>query len=62
MNIKLTKLSLKNFKGIKELDINFANVTSIKGANATGKTTIVHSCGCYSERIAKIERILTLRH
>lgn len=41
MNIKLTKLALKNFKGIKELDINFANVTSIKGANATGKTTIV---------------------
>lgn len=41
MNIKLTKLSLNNFKGIKELDIDFGDVTSIKGANATGKTTIV---------------------
>jgi len=41
MKIKLLKLSLKNFKGIKEFDIKFANVTEIRGTNATGKTTIV---------------------
>lgn len=41
MRINLLKLSLKNFKGIKELDINFGDVTEIRGANATGKTTIV---------------------
>ncbi len=40
MNIKLKKLSLKNFKGVKELEINFGDVTEIRGANATGKTTI----------------------
>lgn len=41
MEIKLLKLSLKNFKGIKELVINFAGRnTNIYGKNATGKTTI----------------------
>ena len=41
MEIKLLKLSLKNFKGIKELVINFAGKnTNIYGKNATGKTTI----------------------
>ncbi|MEG0133076.1 MAG: AAA family ATPase [Clostridium sp.] len=41
MNIKLKKLELKNFKGVKDLAINFGKVTSISGKNATGKTTIV---------------------
>lgn len=41
MNIILKKLALKNFKGIKDLEINFGKVTSISGKNATGKTTIV---------------------
>ena len=41
MDIKLQKLSLKNFKGIKELDVNFnCRNTNICGDNATGKTTI----------------------
>lgn len=40
MNLKLKSLQLINFKGIKDLDINFSNNTSISGANATGKTTI----------------------
>lgn len=31
---------MENFKGIKSLDVNFSNKTSIKGQNATGKTTI----------------------
>ncbi len=38
--IILKGLYLKNFKGIKELDIDFGNVTSVYGDNATGKTTI----------------------
>lgn len=41
MKIVLKKLELKNFKGIKELVINFGDVTSISGKNATGKTTVV---------------------
>nr|WP_312577713.1 AAA family ATPase [Sedimentibacter sp.] len=40
MNIELKKLELLNFKGIKELNIDFAKETSIYGENATGKTTV----------------------
>jgi exonuclease SbcC len=39
-NITLKNLSLKNFKGIKDLEIEFSKVTNISGENATGKTTI----------------------
>ncbi len=40
MRIKLNKLTLKNFKGIKEKEIDFSEKTNISGDNATGKTTI----------------------
>jgi len=40
-NIFLKKLILRNFKGIKELTIDFSKVTNIFGENATGKTTIM---------------------
>lgn len=41
MQIKLLNLKLKNFKGIKDLEINFeGKSTNIYGRNATGKTTI----------------------
>ncbi len=41
MEIKLFNLKLKNFKGIKELEIDFQGQnTNIFGSNATGKTTI----------------------
>jgi DNA repair protein SbcC/Rad50 len=41
--IVLKRLSLKNFKGIKELTVDFSKVTSIYGENATGKTTLFDS-------------------
>lgn len=41
MEIKIFSLKLKNFKGIKELKIEFnCQNTNIYGANATGKTTV----------------------
>ena len=40
MNISLKKLSLKNFKGVKELSLEFDKITNITGENGTGKTTI----------------------
>ena len=40
MRIKLKKILLENFKGAKEKGVIFGEKTSIKGANATGKTTI----------------------
>lgn len=36
----LKSLKLENFKGIKDLTVDFENSTSVMGANATGKTTI----------------------
>ncbi len=40
MNIFLSKLILLNFKGIRRQEIEFADVTTISGPNASGKTTI----------------------
>lgn len=40
MKVILKSLHMENFKGIKILDVNFSNKTSIKGQNAVGKTTI----------------------
>lgn len=40
MQIKLTHLLIENFKGIKNLEIDFGDVTNIYGRNASGKTTI----------------------
>ena len=40
MQVKLEKLILKNFKGIKEKEIIFSDKTNISGDNATGKSTI----------------------
>ncbi|BCZ46968.1 AAA family ATPase [Clostridium gelidum] len=42
-NILIKKLILKNFKGIKELVIDFEKITNILGENATGKTTVFDS-------------------
>lgn len=42
-HIILEKLTLRNFKGIKELTIDFAQNTNIFGDNGTGKTTISDS-------------------
>lgn len=38
--IKLTSISLVNFKGLKSTTINFEGNSNILGANGTGKTTI----------------------
>lgn len=40
MEIKLLKMKLKNFKGIKDLFLEFRNTTSIYGKNGIGKSTI----------------------
>ena len=40
MKIKLKKISLNNFKGIKNLEVNFADTTIISGKNGSGKSSI----------------------
>lgn len=41
MNIMLKQLRLKNFKGIKNLEIDLDKETNIYGKNGAGKTTVV---------------------
>ena len=38
--VKLISLTLQNFKGAKDRSVTFGDVTTISGANATGKSTI----------------------
>ena len=40
MKIKLLKMRIQNFKGCKDREIAFGDRANIKGANATGKTTV----------------------
>ncbi len=40
MQLTLKKLLIKDFKGIKDKEIDFSHRTNISGDNATGKTTI----------------------
>lgn len=40
MQIKLQKIKLNNFKGIRSLEIPFTKTTSIYGDNAVGKTSV----------------------
>lgn len=40
MRVILKKLTLQNFKGIKDKEIDFTDKTNISGDNATGKSTI----------------------
>lgn len=41
--LKLKKLSLLNFRGIKNLQIDFGDTTCIYGANGTGKTSVYNA-------------------
>lgn len=40
MRMTVEKIKISNFKGIRELEIDFGAVTRISGMNGTGKTTI----------------------
>ena len=47
MNIRLDTLKIQNFKGIKDLYIDFGGEdTNIFGENATGKTTVYDAFLC----------------
>lgn len=39
-NIKIESLTLRNFKKVKELTVNFYDRTQINGSNGSGKTTV----------------------
>ena len=41
MQVKIKKMTIENFKGIKSAEYSFSDKSDIVGANATGKSTIV---------------------
>lgn len=41
--MKINKLSLKNFKCFQALDLEFAKITLLTGANSSGKSSFLHS-------------------
>lgn len=40
MRMTIERMHIQNFKGIRDLEIDFGAVTRISGMNGTGKTTI----------------------
>ncbi len=40
MNIQISNMQLRNFKGVRNLNIDFNEITNITGDNGTGKTTV----------------------
>ena len=40
MNISILNMQLLNFKGVRNLNVDFGHVTNILGDNGTGKTTL----------------------
>lgn len=40
MKIQILNMQLRNFKGVRNLNVEFNDVTNITGDNATGKTTV----------------------
>ncbi len=39
----IEQLSIKNFKGIKEIDLDFSKLNILVGENNSGKSTILQS-------------------
>lgn len=40
MRMTIDRMTIQNFKGVRELSIDFGDITHIRGMNGTGKTTI----------------------
>jgi len=60
--VRFAKLEIHNFKGTKELVVNFSDDMTIGGANRTGKSTfLMQSPGAYLAKTAKTNRTLTSR-
>lgn len=43
MNVQIKSIKISHFKGIKDLEVQFSDVTNICGENATGKTSVFDS-------------------
>ena len=60
--MKLTKLTIKNFKGIKELSLDIENISIIIGPNNCSKSTVLEALCKFGSSDLKLEKNLYHRH
>lgn len=60
--MKLTKLTIRNFKGIKELTIDIENISIIIGPNNCSKSTVLEALCKFGSSDTTIDKSLYYRH
>jgi len=50
----LTKIQLKNFKSIKEIDLPFGALTLLTGLNGSGKSSVLQAIGLVKQSLTKV--------
>ena len=53
--MKIKKLSIKNFKGILNAEINFGDLTIITGKNSSGKSSLIQSIKYITQWLNRVE-------
>lgn len=60
--MKLTKLTIRNFKGIKELSIDIENISIIIGPNNCSKSTVLEALCKFGSSATSMDKSLYYRH
>ncbi|TFH59650.1 ATP-dependent nuclease [Peribacillus frigoritolerans] len=60
--MKLTKLTIRNFKGIKELSLNIENISIIIGPNNCSKSTVLEALCQFGAKDLNLDKNLYHRH
>lgn len=60
--MKLIKLTIRNFKGIKEISLDIENISVIIGPNNCSKSTVLEALHTFSSSISKLEKDLYYKH
>ncbi|PEB38414.1 ATP-dependent nuclease [Bacillus pseudomycoides] len=60
--MKLTKLTIRNFKGIKELSLDIENISIIIGPNNCSKSTVLEALCIFGGSSSKLDKNLYYRH
>ncbi len=60
--MKLTKLTIRNYKGIKELSLNIENISLIIGPNNCSKSTVLQALVVFSSSEKNLKKDFYHRH
>ena len=55
--MKLTKLTIRNFKGIKKLSLDIENISIIIGPNNCSKSTVLEALCTFGSSNLKLDKI-----